>query len=188
MTTVRAFIAVDLPVSVKKTIADLQTELKRSPSDVKWVRPANCHITVKFLGDISNDQAESVGRVLEECAAGCSAFPLIVDSVGAFPKIERPNIIWLGLADEKNQLARIAGEIEGKLLKLGFIQEDRPFAPHITIGRTRPGSHKALSEALKTIAVPAGLAFEAKAITLFKSDLPSEGPVYSVLKEYPFTV
>jgi RNA 2',3'-cyclic 3'-phosphodiesterase len=186
METIRTFIAVELPASVKDAIAGIQSELKKTKADVKWVRPANCHITLKFLGNITREQADAVSGVLRKCADGCVPFRLTVENPGAFPSLQKPNIIWLGLADAGGCLSKMAAQVEEQLSTLGFAREDRAFTPHITIGRTKPGSHRHLSEALKNARVPSGLEFTARGLTLFQSVLSSEGPAYSVLKECLF--
>jgi len=178
--SIRAFIAVELPTDLKDTIAQIQTELKKSGADVKWVKPENCHITIKFLGDVSSEQIGSIQRVLDECGRSQESFRLTMNSAGAFPTTDKPNIIWLGLTDENNRLAEITAGVEERLSNIGFPKEARPFTAHITIGRTRSGSTKALSQTLKTMTVPTHN-IDIKTLTLFQSKLSSTGPSYSVL-------
>jgi RNA 2',3'-cyclic 3'-phosphodiesterase len=173
----RAFIAVELSPRLKETISGIQSEFKRSPGEVKWVIPDICHITLKFLGEVKEEQVTPLRAILDECAVGIKPFQLTVDSLGAFPTMDRPNIIWLGVKDEANILEEIARAIDQKTSALGFPKEDRPFTPHITIGRTRAGSHQALSQVLKSAAVPHET-FEVKALTFFQSTLASWGPSY----------
>ena len=180
----RAFIAVELTSSVMNSIAGIQAELKKSRGDVKWVPPDICHITLKFLGEIKDDQVEALRAIMIDCAQKTKPFPVTVNTVGAFPTMAKPNIIWLGLTDEHNILATLAGEIEDKVNTLGFIKEVRPFTPHITIGRTRPGSHKTISQALQMMDAP-DQPLDVSGLTLFHSTLSSAGPTYKPLFQIP---
>jgi 2'-5' RNA ligase len=173
----RAFIAVELSPRLKDTIATIQSELKKARAEVKWVQPDICHITLKFLGEVTAEQVEPIRTILDQCAGRRTPFQLSVNAIGAFPTIEKPNIIWLGLKDEANMLTTIASEIEDQVAPMGFIKESRPFTPHITIGRTRAGSHKALSQALKSVTPPDEI-LEVKTLTFFQSTLSSTGPTY----------
>jgi RNA 2',3'-cyclic 3'-phosphodiesterase len=177
MASIRAFIAVELSSPVKTAIAAIQSELKKSPGEVKWVIPDICHITLKFLGEVKEEQVAPIRAILDECAAGIKPFQLTVNSIGAFPTMDRPNIIWLGIKDEANILEKIARAIDEKVSALGLPKEDRPFTPHITIGRTRAGSHQALSQILKSAVTP-NETFEVTALTFFQSTLASWGPTY----------
>ncbi len=176
--TLRAFIAVELSDTLKTTITAIQSELKKSPGNVKWVPPDICHITLKFLGEIKEDRIAPIRAILDHCAGEIKPFLVTVNSIGAFPTVDKPNIIWLGLKNEQNILTKLASAIEERVNALGFIKEERPFTPHITIGRTRAGSHAALSQALPLIKPPQEI-LEVKALTFFQSTLSSSGPTYS---------
>jgi len=183
--TIRAFIAVELSDRLKESVARIQSELKKSSGDVKWVPPDICHITLKFLGEVQKDQLDAIRAIMDQCAGPMEPFWLRINSVGAFPDIDKPNIIWLGLNEDHPVLTKLASEIDEHVSTLGFFKENRPFTPHITIGRTRPGSHDHLSRALQSLVPPDDI-LEVRALTFFQSRLTHEGSTYYPLFSSPF--
>jgi len=183
----RAFIAIGLPKEIKKSLADLQENLKTSGSDVKWVLPENIHLTLKFLGEIDDEEINQINPVLDDIAKDKKAFSISLSSLGAFPKISSPRVIWVGIKDGENQVQEIAQGLEQRLAKIGIPRETREFSTHITIGRVRsPLNRGKLTEALqglKDSLTSENLFFPANRITLFKSTLTPSGPVYEAIKE-----
>lgn len=183
----RTFIAIELPTEIKNSLAGLQEELKKCGIDAKWVQPQNIHLTLKFLGKRDAKLTENVTRVLSDVAFGKKTFQINITSLGAFPKITSPRVIWVGIEEGDRQTREIAQELEEKIARLGIPKEDRPFSSHITIARIRSGLNRdklisslnSLQDKFKS----APLSFTARKITLFKSTLKPSGPVYEVLKE-----
>ena len=182
----RAFIAIQLPVDVRQSLASLQQELARAGADVKWVEPANLHLTVKFLDEISEEQRAGVERVMQRITAGQPAFSIRLDGVGAFPSPDAPRVVWVGCAEGADALTRVAEAIERETRALGMCSSDRPFAAHLTIGRVRsPRGRRELSRALQATAWQAPGPWRAGALTLYHSVLSSAGPRYTALAEIP---
>lgn len=182
----RAFIAIGLPQEIKESLTQLQQELKATQADVKWVRPDNIHLTLKFLGEIDDTALEKITDIINGVAGKISAFKLRINSLGAFPKIDSPRVIWVGVDAGDKEVKEIATQLEGKIEKLGIPKEDRPFSSHITIGRTKSGLNRQnLVGVLKDKFDLGGknLEFFASKITLFKSTLSPKGPTYEILKE-----
>jgi RNA 2',3'-cyclic 3'-phosphodiesterase len=181
----RTFIAIDLPSTQKSILKDIQDRLRPVDADVKWVEPDNCHITLRFLGSIAEEQIKPISNIIDHMAKDTAAFGIELGVLGAFPTIERPNIIWAGLVRGNEELINLSNTLDEQLSTIGFPKEERGFHPHITIGRTRSNHNvKALCEALKTtIAIPNFQ--EARHITLFESVLSSDGPRYSALHRSP---
>ncbi len=182
----RTFIAIELPQEIKDFLSHLQQELKSCGADVKWVQPENIHLTLKFLGDVGDEELNKIIEIIEEVAKEKSKFQIRVSSLGAFPKIDSPRVIWIGVDEGDKETKEIAELLEEKIAKLGIPKEDRPFSSHITIGRTKSNLnlHK-LAQELKNKSELGGgkIGFEAVKITLFKSTLTPKGPVYEALKE-----
>jgi len=182
----RTFIAIDLPKDIKETLADLEEQLKTCAADVKWVAPKNIHLTLKFLGEIEEDKLEKINQILEEVAKTNTTFSLGIFSLGAFPKINFPRIIWVGVNQGKNQVEELAKELEDKIAKIGIAKEKRPFSSHITLGRIRSGLNR--EKLVQSLIQHSGLEgknlqFLVTKICLFKSTLTSGGPVYEAVKE-----
>lgn len=182
----QTFIAIELPQEIKDSLAQLQTELKSTNADVKWVAPQNIHLTLKFLGGIDDKQLEKIIHIIDDVSKEKDKFQITVSSLGAFPEIDSPRVIWIGIDSGDKQVKEITKELEEKIEKIGIPKEDRPFSSHITIGRTRSSlNRQELVRYLKNKADLGGkkLDFYVTKITLFKSTLTPKGPIYETLKE-----
>lgn len=183
----RAFVAIELSDEIKGCLSQAQSHLKYSGADVKWVEKENIHLTLKFLGDITEDKAKKVGTMLEGIASSAKPFELTLKDIGAFPKTDSPRVIWAGLDKGAKESTDIAKRTDEELLKIGFEPEARPFAAHITIGRVRsPKNKEALKE--KILSVPKSWLSDSSSqrissIALFQSTLTPDGPVYTKIYE-----
>lgn len=182
----RTFIAIELPQEIKDFLSRLQTELKATQADVKWVAPENIHLTLKFLGEIDDKKLTQIIEIIDDTAKGKDKFRICISSLGAFPKIDFPRVIWVGIETGDKEIKEIAGGLEEKIAKTGIPKEDRPFSSHITIGRTRSTlNREKLVGYLKNKSELGGekLEFYVTKVTLFKSTLTPKGPLYEALKE-----
>lgn len=191
----RLFIAIDLPQEIKDFLAGLQTRLKKSGADIKWVSPKNIHLTLKFLGEIDDTHlVDKINSVLENIASNKPPFRISFNSIGAFPSLKSARIIWVGVNKGQDTIKEISEDFENKLQDLGIAKEDRPFSSHITIGRTRSSLNR--EKLIKGIDELSTEIFDKKnpveftvtAITLFKSTLTAKGPIYEVVKDAKFKV
>lgn len=187
----RTFIAIELPKAIQDSLARLEERLKKSGADVKWVEPRNIHLTLKFIGEIDQQKSEQVGEAVKSIAGSKAAFHMRVFSIGAFPKINFPRIIWAGIDKGDSETKEIAKALEEKLAELGIPKEDRPFSSHITIGRAKStlNRDKLIREltAAGDIFKTENLEFTVERITLFQSTLAPGGPVYEPLKTADLT-
>ena len=184
---IRAFVAVELPEALRQEAAAFGQELKRSGADVKWVEAANLHLTLKFLGDITPEQLSSLTEALKQACAGLSPFPFSVEGIGAFPKTTYPKVLWVGVHEGKERLAELAKRVEEACAALGFPAEERPFSPHLTIGRVR--SQEGIARLIKELQLAEFRGSgpgRAERVTLFQSTLGPKGPFYTALAEIPF--
>jgi 2'-5' RNA ligase len=183
----RTFIAIPLPKETKDLLSGLQNQLKSCGADVKWVQPQNIHLTLKFLGEINEEELNKISLILEEIANKISVLTVSIDSIGAFPRINSPRIIWTGLGQGDNEIKILAKELEERLNEIGIPKEEKPFSSHITLGRMRSGLKiDKLISGLKELTLPQqtqGRKFPVQKIALFKSTLTPKGPVYEILKE-----
>jgi 2'-5' RNA ligase len=186
MVKIRTFVAVRLPETTRELLAGIAKQLADSEADVKWVLAGNFHITLKFLGDVDVDRLDDVYEAGNVAIERTSPFEIVLSGVGAFPKPSRPNIIWVGISSGSTQLLGMAQRMEDSFEHIGFPKEDRPFSPHITIGRTR--SSRAVDRLVETIERLRDQhvdSFNAESVVVYKSELRSAGPIYTALKEYP---
>ena len=180
----RAFLALTLPDEIRRSLTALQRELSHAGADVKWVETPNLHVTLKFLGEISDEQRQSVEQLLREVARDETAFALGLDRVGAFPSLSSPRVVWVGLGEGTARAGRLAERLEQGCRGLGMQQEERPFAAHVTLGRVRSprGTHE-LVVALKAASWNPPGPWTVEVVTLYQSALSSHGPNYNVLAE-----
>ncbi|HNX80940.1 MAG TPA: RNA 2',3'-cyclic phosphodiesterase [Candidatus Omnitrophota bacterium] len=185
----RAFIALDLPEEAHKNLLKLQDILKASGADVKWVEPKNIHLTLKFLGDIDDKTGSDITAGLQKIAAGHNTFIMRTKELGVFPKPTFPRVIWVGIGTGDSETRDLAARVEEAAIKLGIPAEEKPFSTHITLGRVR--SHKNIEKLLHAITNASALTatypqeFPVSKITLYKSTLSPQGPIYEELFSAP---
>jgi 2'-5' RNA ligase len=183
----RTFIAIDLPSETKEYLCRLQEELKPAGADVKWVPPQNIHLTLKFLGELNDKKLPKIENALEEAAGKTSGFSIAVYGLGAFPSLDHPRIIWVGIIKGNAEVSKLAAELEERIaVQAGIPKEKRPFSAHITLGRLRSGKNQqGLSRELKRLnhsPLPCPGEFKVSGIKLYKSTLTPRGALYETLK------
>jgi 2'-5' RNA ligase len=183
---IRTFIAIALPEEIHQQLASLQLALKKHYADVSWVKPENIHLTLQFLGEIHPNLAEKVGVCLEEVVPTQISFTIEVAGTGVFPNPKRARVLWVGVTQGKEQLIQLQSVIEQSLLKLNIPKEDRPFHPHLTLGRVRSPKNldAVVTELLNQDKLSCGIT-TATHVTLFSSKLSPNGATYTPLKQIP---
>jgi RNA 2',3'-cyclic 3'-phosphodiesterase len=179
----RTFIAVDIGDGIRNNAIGLQELLAKTGAEVKWVTPESLHITLLFLGEVDDRELHTVCRAVREIAAGEPPFPLRVSGVGAFPTPRRPKIAWAGIVDGAEELRRLHGKLEPKMLDLGYYRkEEREFTPHLTLGRVKGEADglKLAPELTKRLAWDGGRTVVDE-VLVFSSELEKDGPIYTVL-------
>ena len=183
----RAYIAIELPKEIKDALGQLQQKLKETGADVKGVATENIHLTLKFLGEINDEQLKKITAILDETARNNNPFQLRINSIGVFPKIDFPRVIWVDVDKGDGESKKIAAQLEEKIAQIGIPKEKRDFSSHITIARVQSLSHrdKLIQELnnLEGYFLKVNLQFNAAKITLFKSTLTPKGPIYEVQAE-----
>lgn len=183
METVRSFIALELTPEVQSQLGQIQSELKKADADVKWVKPEGVHLTLKFLGNVSLELIEEIKKIIEQLAKNHQAFEMKISQLGAFPTMEHPRVIWVGIEQGKEQTQKLAQDLEEHLMQLGFLKEKRSFKAHLTLGRVRSARNRnQLKKLLLSVKFPQ-TTMQAQTLTLFKSTLTPQGAIYQSLQE-----
>lgn len=190
MSVIRAFIAINISREIEQRLrvisGDLQQSLRGIP--VRWVPIENIHLTLKFLGDVSIANLDLLKKVLESEAAGHQPFEFSVGELGAFPSIRRPRVIWVSV-QAPQELLTLQHGIDAETARLGYSREDRPFSPHLTLGRvSRGATHedtRKISEVLLNLKVGYIGAAQANTVYLYRSDLKPSGAVYTAIYSAP---
>jgi len=186
----RLFVALEPPEPVRRRIAQLQAELRRAAGraadDVRWVDPANVHLTLQFLGAVPVERVAGIVDALRAAALGAQPLTLGMKGAGGFPNARRPRVVWLGLTGDLAALAALAEDVGRRLSPLGFAPEDRPFSPHLTLGRARDGrGAPGLAGALAAAAEVDGTPWRAAELVLFESYLSPAGARYEAAARLP---
>jgi RNA 2',3'-cyclic 3'-phosphodiesterase len=185
MTAIRAFIAIDLPPTLREKLDAVIDKLQTvSSGAVRWVPAKNIHLTLKFLGDISPANLQVLSKILAVETQDCPPFEMGVGGVGAFPNDRRPRVVWVGVKAPP-VLENLQRNIESETRRLGYTPEERPFSPHLTIGRVthnaKPQDIRQLSETLVNLDTGNLGHIRVDKIFLFRSDLYPSGAVYRPL-------
>lgn len=192
MGLLRAFIAIELPQylldSIEKQTARLVQTLGHEI--MRWVPSHNMHLTLKFIGDISTSHVDFLKQLIAQEAAAHQQFDLQIGGLGSFPTSRRPRILWAGLHSPPD-LASLQKSIEMGVSRLGYEKEERPFSPHLTLGRVRQnitqGDMQKIRTALDTIQLGNIGTTRVDSIHLIKSDLHPSGPIYTKLFSAPLS-
>jgi 2'-5' RNA ligase len=183
MSRLRTFIALPLPKSVRDRLIDLQERLAATGAEVKWVEPENLHVTLLFLGEVDERDVTDVCRIVKDVCSAHESFAVHVETVGCFPNVRRPRVVWVGVGEGSQELCVIHDALEPPLLKLGcYRREERQYTPHITLGRVKgERAGTALLPALEKVSNWRAGETRATEIHVLSSELTSQGPFYAVL-------
>ena len=178
---IRTFIAVRLPPAVLQALGEVSEQVAREwpEKSVRWVRPENMHLTLRFLGDTEGEKVPALGAGLDEVAGEVAPFELQLDGMGCFPNARRPRVVWVGLQDSEERLVQLQKVVERLVRQLGWKREEgRRFRPHLTLGRVRERQRPPAGE---WIQVPPSLSFRVGEVELIESRLKPSGAEYTTL-------
>jgi RNA 2',3'-cyclic 3'-phosphodiesterase len=180
----RVFIAIDLPETVHSALADAQQNFRDTCHGARWTRPDDIHLTLKFLGNISDAQTGQIADSLNGLGP-LEPFTIEVKGFGFFPHAGRPRVFWAGLAAPP-ALAVLAGRVEAEMEKLGFAREKRAYSPHLTLARfNTPRSQPALQTAVAKQTTTSLGSFQVSEFFLFESKLSPQGAHYQKIMRFP---
>ncbi len=180
----RLFLAIDFPEELKTRIARNIEILKgHIPKGIKWVDKKNLHVTFKFLGDVNERILEDIYTSVVGVTIEHTPFAISFKEAEMIPNPERPRLIWYDMKDETDSAAQLFKDVDMALYDLGFSKEKRPLALHTTIGRIK-FVRNIEWEKISSNLIPVDDIVQCNELTLFKSQLTSSGPIYSILKTF----
>jgi 2'-5' RNA ligase len=184
--SIRSFLAFELPTEIKDHVRRISEDLKKSKLDVRWVKPDNIHLTVVFLGGIREGDISGIAREVERVCSGFHPFDFSLKGLGLFPDRKRPRILWAGYEGDVERITSLRDVLHECLIPFEIKEENRPFKPHLTLGRFRnPGRvDTKLDEILVRHEGLSSPTFQASELVLFKSDLKPQGPEYTKLDSW----
>jgi 2'-5' RNA ligase len=171
------FIAIETPAIVRDKVSRIIEAGKRKNLPIKWVAYENLHITLKFLGEISDSMKEEIIPVIAETVKPAPQFAVQISGIGCFPGPRQPRVLWAGVVEGGDSMIAIAESLDRNLARFGCRIEDKKFHPHLTFGRVKTFClvDEILKQELRTDV------FMADRITLYRSTLRPEGPKYDAV-------
>lgn len=131
----RTFVALPLPASLREKLGEWRKVTQNELPFRKWLHPEDIHITLQFLGSTSQEQLERINQALRALCREQIPFELSIDGLGTFGKSDQPRIFWAGVGGQLDELRQLQKKITTVLTPIGFLSEDRPYKPHITLAR-----------------------------------------------------
>ncbi len=181
---IRAFIAVNLSESQRREVGRLIDDFRRHDVRVKWVNAANLHVTMKFLGDTSEDSLTEMFSAVGDALTGLKQFNLKLANVGCFPSAKKPKVIWVGINDGFGHLKEVSKRVEAAVEPFGFAPEQRKFSAHVTVGRVKDNKNiQLLTGEFVNVRFESSSAMIGD-VVFYKSDLRPEGPIYTPLRTF----
>lgn len=180
----RCFIAIDIPDEVKGKIRILIDNMRHLSKGVRWVPIENIHLTLKFLGDVSEDLIPDIKNRLILLKNKYNPFKIDIKGTGAFPSPKYPSVLWIGV-EPSDQLEKLYLDIEDAMYEFGFEKEDRKFSPHLTIGRIK--DRKGIDLVVKELYTIKDMFFgsiDIREFVLIRSILKPTGAEYSDLAKF----
>jgi len=163
-----------------------QARLRTCPGRISWVRPANIHLTLKFLGEVAKEGLPSIIDALDEVSEVVVPFDLCSNKIGGFPSMSRPRAMYVAV-DESPQLTELKENIENALNERGFEKDTKKFRPHLTLCRIRSKeASRAMGKIMSRTEPEKKVAFVVNHFVLYKSTLGPSGPRYDIIKKFPF--
>lgn len=184
----RTFFGFDLPPEVPRQAAGLRTLVDDPKQAVRWVKGANIHLTVRFLGATPGKAVEEIAVAMREKLEDFPSLHVRVEGTGIFPSPTRPRILWLGVAGDISRLQELEKSIHQVVGPMGFPREEREFIPHITLGRVRypqkitPDVAKFLHAEYEPVNCPL------QALHLFESRMGNKGVTYIPLATFTLKI
>jgi 2'-5' RNA ligase len=183
MARLRTFIGVDVGKAVRDRSVALQESLSREGLDLKWVAPANIHLTLLFLGEVNDRDIPDLCKAVSTTCSTLPGFTMSIEGIGCFPNPNRPRIVWAGVTEGSEELILLHDALEPPLLALGcYRREERQYTPHLTLGRVEGNrDHRHLARALERHADWHGGDARIGEVRVYSSELTRDGPIYAVL-------
>ena len=185
----RIFIGIKLDKTVHQRVESFLEPFKKIKSPVRWVKPANIHITLRFIGEMDQKKYSQMEAALNELSQDAVLAPLDIElqGCGKFGRNKTLNILWIGVK-QNPQLEELYHKIEDVLDKIGIAEEPRAFKAHITVGRNKKNfDFQPFFNLIDQLGVQPISRFITDRFQVFKSELLPSGPIYSILKEIPLT-
>jgi RNA 2',3'-cyclic 3'-phosphodiesterase len=182
----RIFIALDIPADIRARMLEYAERARRLAPEARWARPEGLHVTLKFIGEVSDAKVQETKSALT--AVKAAPFAVTFENVGFFPSPKSPRVFWIGV-EGGPALRELAAAIDLATHQLGIAKEEREFNPHVTLGHTGsgPGTHhrlRVLASSLQAEAAPHFGTMTAREFFLYQSQPQKGGSKYTKLQRF----
>ncbi len=181
----RLFFGVFPPPRVQQAVGAVIETLRRPGDGISWVKEDNLHYTLRFMGELGEDGARRAAEAAFEAAAKVRVFEAALVGFGSFPNPRHARVLWAGMAEGAEPLTSLAFALEAALAHRGFVRAERPFAPHLTIGRVRQRDQDWSARLAEARLAPADGRFTVERLCLVQSTLSPKGSIYQVRADAP---
>ena len=183
---IRTFVSVSVPKEILNIQSMLKSTVEPKGVKVRWVMNGKMHLTLKFIGNTTHGSIDNLNEALFNVVKSAKVINLSISGTGAFPVKGRPNVLWLGIKGDIDELKQLTVNINNSLEPLGFITEKRDFLPHVTIARIKSNQKKIpnISNYLNTTFTE--LPMKIVKISLMQSESFSKGTFYTILGTHFF--
>jgi 2'-5' RNA ligase len=176
-----------LPDAAKEQLDRIQRRLiaRLATDGIRWTPRSGMHLTLKFLGDVDQARIPELSAAFRGACNGARALRLGLGTLGCFPTFSKPNVIWVGLTGDVQRLKALYLPLDSAAAPFAEKEEHRPFQPHLTLGRVRPGARgkaRRFGELLRTETISVDGEWICDTVTLYKSELMPKGSIHTPLE------
>ena len=186
----RTFIALELDESLQRFLGNVIHRLAQQLPSVRWVNPSGIHLTLAFLGELSDEQLSAAKQAADAAAQQITPFEFRLKELGMFGSQRQPRVIWMGIEESSGNLFRLHGVLNRELELRGFEVDTRPFSPHLTLARIKQFLNADEQQTLQRLfaskeSAPSSPRQYAHDLSVMKSELLRSGARYTCLAAYP---
>jgi RNA 2',3'-cyclic 3'-phosphodiesterase len=186
----RTFIALEMDESLQRYLGDIIHRIAQELPDLRWVDPAGIHLTLAFLGELTDEQLAKAIQASEAAAEQVTAFEYRLSGLGVFGSSRQPRVIWMGIEEPSGKLVQLHRALNRELRQRRFEVEKRPFSPHLTLSRVKaplkPDEQQRLQRLLASQQTfPSSPLHQVRHLSVMKSELSRSGAKYTSLQDCP---
>lgn len=182
--TIRSFLAVEISETLKNEARLFVETIQSKCLGFRFIPPQNWHLTLHFLGPIEPQKIEGLAARLPDALKEARPFSISLEGLGVFPEGKKPRILWLGIGGNLSELFRLKKQLDEVLLKMHFRIEAMRYHPHVTIARSKSAAARPFLDLEQSFQSQA--TDEIRHVTLFRSDLSSQGARHIPLQTFSF--
>ena len=190
----RTFIALEMNKDLQRYLDGVIRQVAQVLPYLRYVDPYGIHLTLAFLGELTDEQVQDAIMATQEAARQASPFSYRLSRLGIFGSPKQPRVIWMGIDEPTHALTSLHSILNQHLEQRGFVIDKRPFSPHLTLARVKSPLTLTEQQELQQLlsgTLPAwqvSASYTAHHLEVIKSELSRAGAHYTVLQRCNFGV